>query len=105
MHLNIFILPQTHLHTHIHTNAYTNTHLHIYNTNIHTSSHTTAHSNTSSFRTENKFKSHGKVCKIKDFCGIVMSSEKDNILEFNQCMKSDKKAYIIYGDIESLVLS
>ena len=46
-----------------------------------------------------------KYVKIKDFCGIVMSSEKDNILEFNQYMKSDKKAYIIYGDIESLVLS
>ena len=24
-----------------------------------------------SFRTENKFKSHEKVCKSKDFCGIV----------------------------------
>ena len=34
-----------------------------------------------SFRTENKLKSHEKVCKNKDFCGIVMPSEKDNILE------------------------
>ena len=32
-----------------------------------------------SFRTENKFKSHEKLCKNKDFCGIVMLSEKDNI--------------------------
>ena len=32
-----------------------------------------------SFRAENKFKSHEKVCKNKDLCGIVMSSEKDNI--------------------------
>ena len=31
-----------------------------------------------------------------------MSSEKDNILEFNQYMKSDKMSYIIYADIESL---
>ena len=43
-----------------------------------------------SFRTENKLKSHEKVCKNKDFSGIVMSSEKDNIVEFNQYMKSDK---------------
>ena len=43
-----------------------------------------------SFRTENKLKSHEKVCKNKDFCGIVMSSEKDEILAFNQYMKSDK---------------
>ena len=32
-----------------------------------------------SFRTENKLKSHENVCKNKDFCGIAMSSEKDNI--------------------------
>ena len=36
-----------------------------------------------SFRTENKLKSYEKVCKNKDFGGIVMPSEKDNILEFN----------------------
>ena len=56
-----------------------------------------------SFRTENKFECHEKVCKNKDFFGIVMSSEKDNILEFNQYMKSDKMPYIIYADIESLI--
>ena len=33
-----------------------------------------------SFRTENKFKSHKKVCKNKDFCGVLMPSEKDNVL-------------------------
>ena len=32
-----------------------------------------------------------------------MSSEKDNILEFNQYMKPDKMPYIIYADIESLI--
>ena len=31
-----------------------------------------------------------------------MASEKNNILEFNQYMKSDKMSYIIYADIESL---
>ena len=56
-----------------------------------------------SFRTENKLKSHEKVCKNKVFWGIVMPSEKENILEFNQYMKLDKMPYIIYADIESLI--
>ena len=34
-----------------------------------------------SFRTENRLKSNEKVCKKKDFCGIVMPSEKNNILD------------------------
>ena len=56
-----------------------------------------------SFRTENKLKSHEKVCKTKVFCGSVMSSEKDKILEFNEYIKSDKMPYIIYADMESLI--
>ena len=56
-----------------------------------------------SFRAENKIKSHEKACKNKDFCGIVMPTEKHNILKFNQYMKSDKMLYIIYADIESLI--
>ena len=32
-----------------------------------------------------------------------MASEKSNILEFNQYMKSDKMPYFIYVDIESLI--
>ena len=44
-----------------------------------------------------------KYVKIKIFCGIVMPSEKDNIWEFNQYMKSDKMPYIIYAGIESLI--
>ena len=56
-----------------------------------------------SFRTENKLKSHEKVCKNKDFCESVMSLEKEKILEFNHYMKSDKMQFIIYADIESLI--
>ena len=39
---------------------------------------------------------------VKDF-GIVMSSEKDNVLELNQYLKSDKMPYIIYADTEPLI--
>ena len=56
-----------------------------------------------SFRTENKLKSHEKVCKNNDLCEIVMPSKKDNILEFNQYMKTDKMPYIIYAGVESLI--
>ena len=47
--------------------------------------------------------SYEKVCKNKDFCGIVIPKEKDKILELNQYTKSDKMQYIIYADIESLI--
>ena len=33
----------------------------------------------------------------------LMASEKDNILEFNQYMMSDKMLFIVYTDIESLI--
>ena len=32
-----------------------------------------------------------------------MPSEKDNILEFNPYIRSDKMPYIVYADIESLI--
>ena len=32
-----------------------------------------------------------------------MTFGKDNILEFNHFMKSDKPPYIIYADLESLI--
>ena len=43
-----------------------------------------------SFITENKLKFLENVSKNKDFCGILIPSEKNNILVFNQYMKSDK---------------
>ena len=52
---------------------------------------------------QNKLKSHEKLCTNKDLCGIVMSSEKHNTLEFKQFMKSHKMPYNIYVEIESLV--
>ena len=56
-----------------------------------------------SIRTENKLKSHEKVCSNENFCDIVMPSEKDNILEFNQYIKPDEIPYIIYAEMKSLI--
>ena len=44
-----------------------------------------------------------KYVKIKILGGIIMPLEKDNILEFNQYIKSDKFSCIIYADIASLI--
>ena len=56
-----------------------------------------------SFRTETKLKFHEQVCKNKDFCWILMPSEKDKILEFRQYMKSDRMPDMVYADMESLI--
>ena len=56
-----------------------------------------------SVRKQNKLKSYEKVCKNKDFCGIVMPSGRDKILRFIQYIKSDKISCIIYADIEYLI--
>ena len=52
---------------------------------------------------ENEVKSREKVCKNKDFCEIIMPSEKYKILEFIWYMKLDKMPNIIYADAESLI--
>ena len=56
-----------------------------------------------SFATENKHESHEKVYENKDFCNVVMPSEDNKILQFNQYQKSDKAPFIIYGDLECLI--
>ena len=50
------------------------------------------------FVTENKLQQQKRVCEIKDFRNIIIPSEGTKILEFNQCQKSDKASFIIFGD-------
>ena len=50
-----------------------------------------------------KVKSNEKVYKNKDFSGIVLPTQKNNVLEFMPYMKLDKMSYITYADIESLI--
>ena len=56
-----------------------------------------------SFNTKNKFDSHKKVCKNKDFCNVIMLFQDTKILEFNQYQKSDKAPFIIYRDLECII--
>ena len=55
----------------------------------------------SSFRAENKLKTHEKVCKDKDFCEILMSSKKKK--KHNQYLNSEKMPHIIYVNLVSLI--
>ena len=52
-----------------------------------------------SFATKNILQSHKKVCGNKD-CSIIMPSENNKILEFNQYQKSNKEQFITYADLE-----
>ena len=47
--------------------------------------------------------SHKRVCKNKDFCNVIITSQDSKILEFNQYQKSDKAPFIIYADLENII--
>ena len=50
------------------------------------------------FRRKKKLESNKKVFENKDYFGFLMISKHTNILEFNQCQKSEKTSFIIYPD-------
>ena len=53
-----------------------------------------------SYRTENKFKKHEKVCDDHDYCYVEMPDEFNKILKHNHGEKSVKAPAIIYADLE-----
>ena len=57
-----------------------------------------------SFRPKNKFQSHKKVCEKKDFWSIIIPSEDTKIFEFNQYQKYEKASFIIFADLECIIL-
>ena len=56
-----------------------------------------------SFRTKNKPESHKRACENNNFCNVIMPSENNKILEFNQYQKSYKAPFVIYADLECLI--
>ena len=56
-----------------------------------------------SFATENKRESHKKVYENKDFSKVVMQSEVNKILEFNQNQKFVKTPFVTCADLECLI--
>ena len=57
-----------------------------------------------SYRTKSKFKKHEKICKNHDFCHLKMPDVDNNILESKPLKKSLKHPFIIYADLECLLL-
>ena len=56
------------------------------------------------YTTENKSESHKKVCESHDYCPLEMSNEDNKILKYNHGEISMKTAFIIYADLESLLV-
>ena len=57
-----------------------------------------------SYRTKSKLKKHEKICKNHDFCNLKMPDVDNNILESKLGKKSLKHPFIIYADLECLLL-
>ena len=56
-----------------------------------------------SYRTENKFNAHRKICQNNKYCNIEMPSPNNNIIKHNQGDNSLKLTFIIYADLECLL--
>ena len=57
-----------------------------------------------SYRTKSKLKKHEKICKNHDFSHLKMPDANNNILESKPGKKSLKHPFIIYADLECLLL-
>ena len=57
-----------------------------------------------SYRTKSKLKKHEKICKNHNFCHLKMPDVDNNILESKPGKKSLKHLFIIYADLECLLL-
>ena len=57
-----------------------------------------------SYRTKSKLKNHKEICKNHDFCHLKMPDVDNNILESKPGKKSLKHPFIIYADLECLLL-
>ena len=57
-----------------------------------------------SYRAKSKLKKQDKICKNHDFCNLKMPDVGNNILESKPGKKSLKHPFIIYADLECLLL-
>ena len=57
-----------------------------------------------SYRMKSKLKKHEKICKNPDFCNLKMPDAENNILESKPGKKPLKHPFIIYADLECLLL-
>ena len=57
-----------------------------------------------SYRTKSKLKKREEICKNHDFCHSTMPDVDHNVLESKPGKKSLKHLFIIYADLECLLL-
>ena len=57
-----------------------------------------------SYRTKSKLKKHEKICKNHNFCHLKMPDAENSILKSKSGKKSLKHAFVIYADLECLLL-
>ena len=57
-----------------------------------------------SYTKENKLKKHKKVCENHDYCYMEMPEKYNKILKYNEGEKCMRVPFIIYADIECLLI-
>ena len=57
-----------------------------------------------SYSSENKLKEHEKICNKNDSCRLIMPELDEKILKYNHGEKSLKAPYVIYLDLECLLV-
>ena len=54
---------------------------------------------------EQKTNFNRRACENKDFCNANMPSDNTKIKEFSQYQKSDKVPFIIYADLQCIIVN
>ena len=57
-----------------------------------------------SFRTDTAFKKHERLCENNDYCNVEMTTQFNKTLKYNYGEKSLKTLFVIYADLECLLL-
>ena len=57
-----------------------------------------------SFRTDNALKKHERICENHDYCHVEMPTKLNKILKYNHGEKSLKTPFVIYADLECLLM-
>ena len=57
-----------------------------------------------SFKTDNALKRHERLCDNNDYCNVEMPTQFNKTLKYNYGEKSSKTPFIIYADLECLLI-
>ena len=57
-----------------------------------------------SFQTDNALKKHERICENNNYCEVVISTKSNKILKYNYGEKSLRTPFLIYVDLECLLL-